>query len=128
MMKEGTVFVIFSLTISRELWRQEAKLSSEEDSAKEEFRKAEQQLHHTMDRNVQTGLAAAARIAKDLKLDGFYGPLYELFTLTDNRYRTAAEVTAGARSFYPSSWTILTLACFTSLSTPTKLHGKSLMY
>ena len=50
-----------------------------------------------MDRNVQTGLAAAARIAKDLKLTGYYGPLFELFTLTDNRYRTAAEVTAGAR-------------------------------
>jgi structural maintenance of chromosome 3 (chondroitin sulfate proteoglycan 6) len=50
-----------------------------------------------MDRNVQTGLQAAARIAKELKLSGYYGPLYELFTLTDNRYRTAAEVTAGAR-------------------------------
>jgi len=51
-----------------------------------------------MDRNVQAGLHAASRIAKDLNLSGYYGPLYELFTLTDNRYRTAAEVTAGARS------------------------------
>jgi structural maintenance of chromosome 3 (chondroitin sulfate proteoglycan 6) len=50
-----------------------------------------------MDRNVQNGLAAAKRIAKELHLDGYYGPLYELFTLTDQRYRTAAEVTAGAR-------------------------------
>jgi structural maintenance of chromosome 3 (chondroitin sulfate proteoglycan 6) len=79
------------------LWRLEAKISAEEDSAKDELRKSEHQLHNTMDRNVQTGLAAAARIAKDLKLTGYYGPLYELFTLTDNRYRTAAEVTAGAR-------------------------------
>ena len=80
-----------------ELWRLEAKTSAEEDSARDELRKSEQQLHNTMDRNVQTGLAAAARIAKDLNLTGYYGPLYELFTLTDNRYRTAAEVTAGAR-------------------------------
>ena len=84
----------------RELWRLEAKTSAEEESAKEELRKAEQQLHNTMDRNVQTGLAAAARIAKDLGLEGYYGPLYELFTLTDNRYRTAAEVTAGASLFH----------------------------
>ena len=75
----------------------EAKTSAEEDSARDELKKAEQQLHNTMDRNVQAGLAAAARIARDLKLPGYFGPLYELFTLTDNRYRTAAEVTAGAR-------------------------------
>jgi structural maintenance of chromosome 3 (chondroitin sulfate proteoglycan 6) len=84
----------------RELWRLEAKISAEEDSAKEELRKSEQQLHNTMDRNVQTGLAAAARIAKELELEGYYGPLYELFKLTDNRYRTAAEVTAGASLFH----------------------------
>jgi structural maintenance of chromosome 3 (chondroitin sulfate proteoglycan 6) len=84
----------------RELWRLEAKTSAEEESAKEELRKAEHQLHNTMDRNVQTGLAAAARVAKDLGLTGYYGPLYELFTLTDGRYRTAAEVTAGASLFH----------------------------
>ena len=92
------------------MWRLEAKTSAEEDSARDELRKAEQQLHNTMDRNVQTGLAAAARIAKDLKLTGYYGPLYELFTLTDNRYRTAAEVTAGARYLNPII--ILRKVCF----------------
>lgn len=98
------------ITHLRELWRLEAKTSAEEESAKEELRKAEQQLHNTMDRNVQTGLAAASRIAKDLKLTGYYGPLYELFTLTDNRYRTAAEVTAGGRYFL--SFIMLMLAYF----------------
>jgi structural maintenance of chromosome 3 (chondroitin sulfate proteoglycan 6) len=96
MMKDG--IPLSSIVIdSSELWRLEAKCSAEEDSARDELRKAEQQLHHTMDRNVQTGLAAASRIAKDLKLDGYYGPLHDLFTLTDDRYRTAAEVVAGAR-------------------------------
>jgi len=95
-MKDGIYFSSKVIDDS-ELWRLEAKTSAEEESAKDELRKAEQQLHHTMDRNVQTGLAAAARIAKDLKLDGYYGPLHDLFTLTDDRYRTAAEVVAGAR-------------------------------
>ena len=60
-------------------------MSAEEDTAKEELKKAEHQLHHTMDRTVQNGLDAAARIAKNLRLSGYYGPLYELLTLTDNR-------------------------------------------
>jgi len=84
----------------RELWRLEAKISSETDSAKEELERAERQLHGTMDRAVQNGLAAAARIAKEQGLDGYYGPLYELFSLTDTRYRTAAEVTAGGSLFH----------------------------
>lgn len=108
----------------RELWRLEAKLSSEEETAKEELRKAEQQLHNTMDRDVQTGLAAAARIAKELKLDGYYGPLYNLFTLTDNRYRTAAEVTAGARYSFVAFG--LMIVYFMQLSTPMKPLGKFL--
>jgi structural maintenance of chromosome 3 (chondroitin sulfate proteoglycan 6) len=90
-------YFLFVLSDNRELWRLEAKSKAEEESAREELRKAEHQLNNTMDRNVQNGLAAAKRIAKDLNLDGYYGPLYELFTLTDQRYRTAAEVTAGAR-------------------------------
>jgi structural maintenance of chromosome 3 (chondroitin sulfate proteoglycan 6) len=96
MMNDGTLPVYIWLNCS-ELWRLEAKTLAEEDSAKEELRKAEQQLYNTMDRNVQTGLATATRIAKDLKLTGYYGPLYELFTLADSRYRTAAEVSAGGR-------------------------------
>jgi structural maintenance of chromosome 3 (chondroitin sulfate proteoglycan 6) len=96
--RETVGFTITSVD-DRELWRLEAKTQAEEESAKQELRKAEQQLYNTMDRNIQTGLQAAARIAKDLNLTGYYGPLYDLFTLTDPRYRTAAEVTAGQR--YP---------------------------
>jgi hypothetical protein len=110
------------LTYLRELWRLEAKTSAEEESAKEELRKAEQQLHNTMDRNVQTGLAAAARIAKDLKLTGYYGPLYELFTLTDNRYRTAAEVTAGGRC--PRDFIMLMIVYFMLSSIQMRLRGR----
>src|SRR5579859_5591430 len=101
-MKDGTPpqTVIVREANDSELWRLEAKVNAEEDSARDELRKAEQLLHNTMDRNIQTGLAAARRIATDLNLSGYYGPLYELFTLTDNRYRTAAEVTAGQSLFH----------------------------
>ena len=42
------------------------------------------------------GLEAIARIAKLLKLDGVYGPLYSLFEV-DDKYKVAVEVTAGNR-------------------------------
>lgn len=42
------------------------------------------------------GLQAVSRIAKSLRLEGVYGPLYSLFEVED-RYKTAVEVTAGNR-------------------------------
>lgn len=42
------------------------------------------------------GLQAVSRIAKSLRLEGVYGPLYSLFEVED-RYKTAIEVTAGNR-------------------------------
>lgn len=42
------------------------------------------------------GLKAVHRIARELDLDGYYGPLYQLFEFED-RYKTAIEVTAGNR-------------------------------
>lgn len=51
------------------------------------------------------GLRAVREIAKRLKLDGVYGPLYELFEVTD-KYKTAVEVTAGNR--YVSDRPLLT--------------------
>lgn len=41
-------------------------------------------------------MQAVSRIAKSLRLDGVYGPLYSLFEAED-RYKTAIEVTAGNR-------------------------------
>ena len=42
------------------------------------------------------GLRAVTHIAKRLNLDGVYGPLYDLFEVSE-KYKTAVEVTAGAR-------------------------------
>jgi hypothetical protein len=52
-----------------------------------------------MDKATANGLKAVRRIAEELDLDGYYGPLYELFSVSD-AYRTAAEVTAGTSLFH----------------------------
>jgi structural maintenance of chromosome 3 (chondroitin sulfate proteoglycan 6) len=44
-----------------------------------------------------TGLRAVDSIAERLKLDGVYGPLYRLFEVTDVKFNTAVELTAGNR-------------------------------
>lgn len=49
--------------------------------------------------NVQdtsNGLRAVRMLAKRLKLDGVYGPLYDLFEVSE-RFKQAVEVTAGTR-------------------------------
>lgn len=43
------------------------------------------------------GLRAVDSIAERLKLDGVYGPLYRLFEVTDAKFNTAVELTAGNR-------------------------------
>lgn len=52
-----------------------------------------------MDQNTSRGIAAVRRIKRQLNLDGVYGTLAELITVTD-RYRTAVEVTAGSSLFH----------------------------
>lgn len=49
-----------------------------------------------LNKDTAVGLKAAAAIAARLNLEGYFGPLYELFTV-DDRYKTAVEVTAGTR-------------------------------
>jgi len=49
-----------------------------------------------MDKDTANGLRAVKRYAKQLGLEGVYGPLYELFEVSD-RYKQAVEVTAGTR-------------------------------
>jgi len=44
-----------------------------------------------------TGLRAVDSIAERLNLDGVYGPLYRLLEVTDVKFNTAVELTAGNR-------------------------------
>lgn len=45
-----------------------------------------------------SGLRAVDEIAERFGLDGVYGPLYRLFEVTDDKFNTAVELTAGNRS------------------------------
>lgn len=85
--------------MTRELWREDAKLDSVLSNALNELRQAEQELSHTMDQNTSRGLAAVRRIKRQHNLEGVYGILAELCDVSE-RYRRAVEVTAGQSLFH----------------------------
>jgi structural maintenance of chromosome 3 (chondroitin sulfate proteoglycan 6) len=96
--------------ILRELWREDGKLGQTVANARDQLGIHERTLQGTMDKvseirqalfgtdrkDTANGLRAVRRYAQQLQLDGVYGPLYELFEVSD-RYKTAVEVTAGNR-------------------------------
>ncbi|WVQ96685.1 hypothetical protein IAU59_003791 [Kwoniella sp. CBS 9459] len=83
----------------KELWREDGKLGQTVSNAKSEMETAERSLLGMMDKDTSNGLRAVTQIAKRLKLDGVYGPLYQLFEVSD-KYKTAVEVTAGNSLFH----------------------------
>lgn len=83
----------------KELWREEAKLTSVIINAKDELRRAEQELSYTMDQNTSRGLASIRRIKRQHNLNGVYGTIAELMEVSD-RFRKAVEVTAGQSLFH----------------------------
>jgi structural maintenance of chromosome 3 (chondroitin sulfate proteoglycan 6) len=83
----------------KELWRIDAKLDNEVESARQELEKADRALAGTMDNNTSRGLKSVRKIKQRLKLDGCYGTLAELMDV-DETYRTAVEVTAGQSLFH----------------------------
>jgi structural maintenance of chromosome 3 (chondroitin sulfate proteoglycan 6) len=78
------------------LWREDGKLGQTVNNAKSEMENAERSLAGMMDKDTSNGLRAVRSIAKRLNLDGVYGPLYDLFEVSD-KYKQAVEVTAGTR-------------------------------
>lgn len=85
--------------MTRELWRDDAKLDSVMHNAQSELRHSEQELSHTMDQSTSRGLAAVRDIKKQYNLDGVFGTLAELMEVND-RFRKAVEVTAGNSLFH----------------------------
>ncbi|KAG0656747.1 Structural maintenance of chromosomes protein 3 [Rhodotorula mucilaginosa] len=82
----------------KELWKKSSKLDAQTQHAMETLKAAQRTVSTTMDRDTANGLCAAREIAEELALDGYFGPLYELFEV-DDRYKTAVEVTAGTSLF-----------------------------
>ncbi|KAG8821762.1 Structural maintenance of chromosomes protein 3 [Serendipita sp. 399] len=84
----------------KELWREDAKLETTVGHARDELRTAERTLATMMDKDTANGLLAVDRIAERLKIPGVYGPLYRLFTVRNNLYNMAVEVTGGTSLFH----------------------------
>ncbi|KAH9001993.1 structural maintenance of chromosome protein 3 [Lactarius hatsudake] len=87
-----------TLADQRSEW--DAKLDSTKNRAADELRSAERTLASMMDKETGTGLRAVDSIAERLNLDGVYGPLYRLFEITDTKFNTAVELTAGNSLFH----------------------------
>ena len=104
------------LRTTRELWKKSSKLDAQTQHAMETLKAAQRTVSTTMDRDTANGLCAAREIAEELALDGYFGPLYELFEV-DDRYKTAVEVTAGTRSAFSKKTHASRHSCADSLPT-----------
>ncbi|RDW59818.1 putative structural maintenance of chromosome protein 3 [Coleophoma cylindrospora] len=81
------------------LRRNEDKLTSVIENARQERDRAERELSHTMDGTTSRGLATVRRLKRDQNITGAYGTLAELLDVSD-AYRTAVEQTAGNSLFH----------------------------
>ncbi|KAF8335540.1 RecF/RecN/SMC [Amanita rubescens] len=84
----------------KELWREDTKLESIVSRAADELRTAERVLTSMLDKDTGMGLRAVDKIRERHGLDGVYGPLFRLFEVTDPRFNTAIEQTAGNSLFH----------------------------
>ncbi|PWN19657.1 putative SMC3 [Microstroma glucosiphilum] len=83
----------------KELFKEETKLMSSTAYAEEQFNLANRKLAATMDKTTSQGLNSVMQVVKAHDVQGYHGPLYKLFTV-DDRYQTAAEVTANTSLFH----------------------------
>ena len=81
------------------MWREEAQLSMKLDGLKQSFQKSERSLFSSLARNTSRGLRSVAAIVDRLKIKGYHGPLYELFSV-DESLQSAVEVVAGNSLFH----------------------------
>lgn len=78
------------------MWREDGKLTQSATNAKSELDNAQRLLQGMMDKDTSNGLRSVRNTARRLGLKGVYGPLYELFEVSD-KYKTAVETVAGTR-------------------------------
>lgn len=83
----------------KNLWREEAKITSQLDSLKKTREEWQRALLSTMDRSTSKGLQSVSKIVERLNIKGYYGPLYTLFDVNEN-LSTAVEVIAGQALFH----------------------------
>ncbi|KAJ9091426.1 hypothetical protein QFC21_007216 [Naganishia friedmannii] len=71
--------------------KEDGKLEHTVASMRSEKEQADRQLFGTMDRDTNRGLQAVTRIARSLRLDGVYGPLYSLFEAEDSLFHVVVD-------------------------------------
>jgi structural maintenance of chromosome 3 (chondroitin sulfate proteoglycan 6) len=81
------------------LRRDDDKLESVIETARQERDRTEKELSYTMDGATSRGLATVRRLKREHNLEGAYGTLAELIEV-DDMYRTAVEQTAGNSLFH----------------------------
>ncbi|CAG8488799.1 14077_t:CDS:10, partial [Racocetra persica] len=84
----------------KELWKEDAQLETKLVNAREQWKKYERALASSMDKKTNNGLNSVKCITEQFRIEGVYGPLYELFECTNNSMWTAVEVTAGQSLFH----------------------------
>ena len=83
----------------KNLWRDEARVNATLDTLKQQVEKHQRALMSTVDRNTSKGLASVEKIVRRLNIEGYYGPLYELFQV-DDAFKTAVDVIGGSSLFH----------------------------
>ncbi|KAJ3071537.1 Structural maintenance of chromosomes protein 3, partial [Quaeritorhiza haematococci] len=81
----------------KKLWREDSTLSQAREQHQTDLNQAERALFQSVDRNTIAGVQAAMRIGG--RMEGVYGPLYELFDV-DERYQTAVDKVVGTSLFH----------------------------
>ncbi|KAK8022219.1 RecF/RecN/SMC N terminal domain-containing protein [Apiospora rasikravindrae] len=81
------------------LRREDDKLETIRENCRAEMGRAEKELSHTMDGATSRGLANIRRMRQEQNIEGAYGTLAELMTVSE-AYRVAVEQIAGASLFH----------------------------
>ena len=84
----------------KQSWRKLEEHQEALQEARLELDRGKQQLNSTLPRTIAQGLAAVEHFAQEKKLEGYYGPLIDNFTLKNEGFRTAVEVASGNALFH----------------------------
>ncbi len=76
-----------------------AELEERKVRLSDKLRKAEQTLRFSLPKHIAIGLETVARIVEEENVRGYYGPVFDLLTLKEPKFRQAVEVAAGNSLF-----------------------------
>ena len=98
-LKEWTEKRDAAITARKAAWKREADIKSDHGEMKTRMDKAQRNLQMTMDKDLYRGVDAVKSIVSELKIDGVYGPLIELFSC-NVEFHQCVEITGGNSLFH----------------------------